>query len=236
MNARLTRGKVDCSLRFGSAAGAGATLRINDAVAARLVEATRNMAVLAPQAAQPSLVDLLRWPGVVETEQPDSEGLQAELLELLDRALVELVAARTREGERIVVMLERRLDDIGVITARLRVRLPELLAQAHQRLSTRLAELCEQVDPERIEQEIALLAQKSDVAEELDRLDAHVAEVRGTLGDRKPVGRRLDFLMQELNREANTLGSKSMDGEVTNAAVELKVLVEQMREQVQNVE
>lgn len=233
---RLSRGKLDCSLRLGSAATVSPNLQINETLARRLVDATRAMAELAPEAARPTLTDLLRWPGVVESPQPDMEGLQAALLVLLDRAFDELVRAREREGERIREMLVRRLDEVSAITARMLERVPALVTQARQRLVTRLAELHDQIDPERIEQEIVLLAQKSDVAEELDRLDAHVAEVRSSLGSDKPVGRRLDFLMQELNREANTLGSKAMDGEVTNAAVELKVLIEQMREQVQNVE
>ena len=233
---RLSRGKLDCSLRVGTATESAPALQVNEALARQVVAATRSMAELAPDAAPPTLMELLRWPGVVESQPPDLEALQAAALRLLDNAFDELVAAREREGARIRDMLAQRLDEMAAITARVRERVPELVAQARQRLTTRLAELREQVDPERIEQEVVLLAQKSDVAEELDRLDAHVAEVRASLGGGKPVGRRLDFLMQELNREANTLGSKAIDGEVTTAAVELKVLIEQMREQVQNVE
>ena len=233
---RLTRGKVDCSLRLVNTAASVSALCVNEAAATRLVEATRAMAALAPEAAQPTLIDLLRWPGVVESPQPDVKGLQTALLASLEHTLDDLVAAREREGRRLVDMLTSRLDEIGAITAGLRTRIPELVEQSRQRLEARLAELREQVDEQRLEQEIVLLAQKSDVAEELDRLDAHVAEVRSTLASAKPVGRRLDFLMQELNREANTLGSKAIDGEVTNAAVQLKVLIEQMREQVQNIE
>ena len=234
--ARLTRGKIDCSLKLVSAAAGTAALRLNEAAAVRLVEAMQAMAAIAPGATQPTLIDLLRWPGIVESPQPDTEGMKAALLALLARAIDDLVAARAREGERIATMLASRLDEVLCITTALRARIPELVEQSRQRLTTRLAELREQVDEQRIEQEIVLLAQKSDVAEELDRLDAHVAEVRSGLSSAKPVGRRLDFLMQELNREANTLGSKAFDAEVTNAAVQLKVLIEQMREQVQNVE
>ena len=233
---RLTRGKVDCSLKLVNAAANSSAMRLNEAVATQLVEATRAMAALAPQATQPTLIDLLRWPGVVESPQPDAEGLQAALLAALGHALDDLVAAREREGQRLVEMLTGRLDEVVAITGRLRTRIPELVDLSRQRLASRLGELREQVDEQRLEQEIVLLAQKSDVAEELDRLDAHVAEVGSTLTSAKPVGRRLDFLMQELNREANTLGSKAIDGEVTNAAVTLKVLIEQMREQVQNIE
>jgi uncharacterized protein (TIGR00255 family) len=236
VRAKLGRGKVDCTLRLTLGAGSTASLELNLDLARRVADATREIDGLLHDPARVSAVDVLRWPGVVQTQSPDIDTLGTAVLELLDEALTELVTTREREGKHIAGLLAQRCDEIQAITEAVRNRLPEVLEACRQRLHDRLAELVEQLDEERLEQEIALVAQKTDVAEELDRLDAHLKEVRRVLEKEQPAGRRLDFLMQELNREANTLGSKSIDTETTRASVDLKVLIEQMREQIQNVE
>ena len=236
VRAKLARGKVDCTLRLTLGAGSGASIELDLELARRVFEATREIDALLHDAARINAIDVLRWPGVVKTESPDVDVIGAAVLALLDESLAELVETREREGGQIGAMLAQRCDDIATIVTGVRARLPEVLEACRQRLRDRLAELTEQVNEERLEQEIVLVAQKTDVAEELDRIDAHLAEVRRVLGTGKPAGRRLDFLMQELNREANTLGSKSIDTETTRASVDLKVLIEQMREQIQNVE
>ncbi len=233
---RLSRGKVDCTLRLNLDGDNDTGLTLNLDLAKRIAEATREIDALLHDPARVSAVDVLRWPGVVRTQAPDVDALGKAALELLDEALAELVTTREREGQHIHALIAQRCDEMGTIVAGVRKRLPEVLEICRQRLRDRLAELIEQLDEERLEQEMAMLAQKTDVAEELDRLDAHLTEVRRVIDNEEPAGRRLDFLMQELNREANTLGSKSIDTETTRASVELKVLIEQMREQIQNVE
>ena len=236
VGARVKRGKVECSLRLQPAAGEESTMSVDAALAGQLVQAARALAPLAPGAEGLRLGELMRWPGVVRMAPPDPARLEAPVVALLERALDDLTATREREGERIREMVESRCAAIEEIVAATRERQPAIVARARERLRERLDELLDKLDAERVEQEIALLATKLDVAEEMDRLDAHVAEVRGVLRQRQPVGRRLDFLMQELNREANTLGSKAADAESTRASVDLKVLIEQVREQIQNVE
>jgi uncharacterized protein (TIGR00255 family) len=236
VRAKLSRGKVDCSLRISLGAGSDASLELNLGLARRVAEATREIDALLHDPARVSAIDVLRWPGVVQTQSPDTDTLGKAVLELLDEALAQLVTTREREGQHIAGLLTQRCDEIQAITDAVRKRLPEVLAACRQRLHERLTELVEQLNEERLEQEIAMVAQKTDVAEELDRLDAHVNEVRRVVDKEQPAGRRLDFLMQELNREANTLGSKSIDTETTRASVDLKLLIEQMREQIQNVE
>ncbi len=233
--ARLRRGKVDCSLRIERATGSAA-LAIDSEIAAAVAAAATEAAKLLDPAAAVSPFELLRWPGVVRAEPMDAETIGADVLELLEQGITDLAAARGREGARIEAMLRERIDAIAAITVEVRGWLPQIIDMARERLASRVAALAVEVDGERLEQEIALLVQKSDVAEELDRLDAHVSEISDVLGARQPVGRRLDFLIQELHREANTLGSKSIDTRTTRASVDLKVLIEQMREQVQNVE
>jgi uncharacterized protein (TIGR00255 family) len=233
---RLSRGKVDCTLRLTLSADNDINLNLNLDLAKRVADATREIDALLHDPARVSAVDVLRWPGVVQTESPDADTLSKAVLELLDEALAELLATREREGRHIHEAIAQRCDEMRAIVETVRTRLPEVLEACHQRLRDRLAEFVEQLNEERLEQEMAMLAQKTDVAEELDRLDAHLEEVRRVLAEEEPAGRRLDFLMQELNREANTLGSKSIDTETTRASVDLKVLIEQMREQVQNVE
>lgn len=236
VRAKLARGKVDCTLRLTLGTSSDASIELDLDLAKRVSEATREIDGLLHDPSRVSAIDVMRWPGVVRTQSPDIDTLGAAVLELLDEALAELVETREREGRQIEMLLTQRCDEIDGIVAAVRERLPEVLEACRQRLRDRLTELTEQVNEERLEQEIVLVAQKTDVAEELDRLDAHVTEVRRVLGKDQPAGRRLDFLMQELNREANTLGSKSIDTETTRASVDLKVLIEQMREQIQNAE
>ncbi len=236
VRARLGRGKVDCTLRLSLGAGSDASLELDLELARRIAEATREIDALLHDPARINAVDVLRWPGVVQTQSPDIDAVGKAVLELLDEALNELVTTREREGQHIDGLLRQRCDEIQALTGAVRQRLPEVLEACRQRLRDRLAEFAEQLNEERLEQEMAIVAQKTDVAEELDRLDAHIKEVRRVLDEEQPAGRRLDFLMQELNREANTLGSKSIDTETTRASVDLKVFIEQMREQIQNVE
>ena len=179
---------------------------------------------------------MLAWPGVLVADSADPQALNAAALKLFDQALSELKAGRAREGAELAKLLNERLDSILEEVAALRELVPQMLAGQRQKIETRFAEMQAELDPQRLEQELVLLAQKSDVAEELDRLSTHVSEARRVLKAGGAAGRRLDFLMQELNREANTLGSKAFDPRSTQAAVNLKVLIEQMREQVQNIE
>jgi uncharacterized protein (TIGR00255 family) len=236
IGARLSRGKVDAALKFEPVAASSGQLELDETVLKTLLEAANHVHRAAGTVAPLRMVDCLRWPGVVKASSVDTEGLIGEALALLGEALTELIAMRAREGERLAALIRARLDAMEAIVAEVKKILPETLSAFRERLLNRLAEVKQQLDPNRVEQEIALFANKSDVAEELDRLSAHFAEVRRTLAGGGQVGRRLDFLMQELNREANTLGSKSVDLRMTNASVELKVLIEQMREQVQNIE
>jgi uncharacterized protein (TIGR00255 family) len=178
----------------------------------------------------------MRWPGVVQQREIDAEPLFAGAEKLLDSTLAAIRSMRANEGARIADMLETRCADIESISQSVRTRMPEVLEAARVKQRERIEKLDVDADPARLETELALIAQKLDVDEELDRLDSHIVEIRDVLQSKEPVGRRLDFLMQELNREANTLGSKSNDTETTRAAVNLKVLIEQMREQVQNIE
>jgi uncharacterized protein (TIGR00255 family) len=236
LSARLGRGKLDCSLRFSPAAGAGGSLRLNRRYLEQILAAGREVETLLGQPAEPNAFDLLRWPGVIQEQEVDTGPLQEQALALLERTLDSLVTTREREGARLSGMITERCEGLDRCVVAVRERMPQVLAEVRRRIQERLEEVRGELDPTRLEQEIALLAQRLDVDEEMDRLAAHVAEVRAVLKGNRPVGRRLDFLMQELNREANTLGSKSSDVEVTRLAVDMKVLIEQMREQVQNVE
>ncbi len=234
--ALIGRGKVDCSLHFRRSPAAAGGLPLNHELAATLAGRAAELAELLPGAGRPDPLDLLRWPGVIEEPPVDVEPLAEAAGELLDRTLANLRSMRASEGERIADMLSARLEDVLRIAAGVRERMPVVLEHVARRQRERLARLDVEADPGRLETELAIISQKLDVDEELDRLESHVSEIRQALASDEPVGRRLDFLMQELNREANTLGSKSADGDTTRAAVDLKVLIEQMREQVQNVE
>jgi len=237
VSAKLKRGKVDCTLQQRSAQNGVADLDIDQAVLKRLLE---RIAELKQALAQPpapiDLIELLRWPGVLREADATGDELQRDAQALFAQTLTDLASARAREGERLAQLIEQRLAALSQMIDATRGRLPEAQARIRERFAERLQELKAQVDPERIEQEVALLLQRFDVAEEIDRLSGHIVEARRALAGSEPAGRRLDFLMQEFNREANTLSSKSQDQETTRTAVEMKVLIEQMREQVQNIE
>jgi len=234
--ARLRRGKVECQLRFQPLAAGATELEVDEVLARRLAQAGATVTHLIEQAAPINPLDILRWPGVIVTPELDLKPLHEAALALLERAVGELQATREREGTRLAKLISERCITLREIVADVRTRLPAILDHQRQRLSDRLAELQAELNQERIEQEMAILANKLDVDEELDRLGTHVEEVLEVLQRDEPIGRRLDFLMQELHREANTLGSKSADVATTRASVDLKVLIEQMREQVQNIE
>jgi uncharacterized protein (TIGR00255 family) len=236
LSARLDRGKLDGTLKFHGGERAVTTVSLNRPLAERLVAVAEELRSLAPEPTPVPLAEIFRWPGVVSEPQPDTQPLLAEALAGLETALDDLIATRQREGQRIQHLIEQRCAAMAVIVAQVRQRRPEVLTCQREKLLSRLADLNVAADPGRLEQELALAAQRLDVDEELDRLDAHLNEIQAVLQRREPVGRRLDFLMQELNREANTLSSKSADADTTRAAVDLKVLIEQMREQVQNIE
>lgn len=231
----LSRGKVECTLRF-TEAGSQQTLQVDREHAAQLITAAEEVAALIRQPAPINPLEVLAWPGVLVADAADPQALNAAALALFNDALGQLRAGRAREGAELARLLEERLDAILVEVAGLREQIPQMLALQRQKILDRFAELKLDVDSQRLEQELVMLAQKSDVAEELDRLTTHVTEVRRVLKAGGAAGRRLDFLMQELNREANTLGSKAYDTRSTQTAVNLKVLIEQMREQVQNIE
>ena len=231
----LSRGKVECTLRF-SDDNAGKALQVNLERAAQLVAAAETVAGLIKNPAALNPLEVLAWPGVLVADAADPQALNQSALALFIQALNELKKGREREGAELAKLLNERLDSILEQVAALRELVPQMLAGQRQKILDRCAEMQAELEPQRLEQELVLLAQKSDVAEELDRLSTHVNEVRRVLKTGGQAGRRLDFLMQELNREANTLGSKAFDTRSTNAAVNLKVLIEQMREQVQNIE
>ncbi len=232
---RLGRGKIEASLRFKAASSETSDLVLDRAQAQRVVRALQEIGGMLEKSVPPPAIEILRWPGVAEQPEPDMELLQSEALQGFDAALEQLVASRRREGEQISALLQQRCATIAELVAELRLLRPEILQRQRERLMGRLADL-PTADPGRLEQELVIVAQRLDVEEELDRLDAHLVEIAGVLRRAEPVGRRLDFLMQELNREANTLSSKSPDSASTKLIVDLKVLIEQLREQVQNVE
>jgi uncharacterized protein (TIGR00255 family) len=233
---RLSRGKVDCSMRLQQAAASDGELTVDTELAGKVARASREIDGLLYDPAPVSSLEVLRWPGVLQTPALDMESLKTASLELLNRALEELIASRAREGEKLKAMLEERCAGIASIVDEVQAAIPEIKSGWENKIRERLAEAKVDVDDGRLTQELILMSQKMDVEEELDRLKAHIQEIRRVLGQNGPVGRRLDFLMQELNREANTLGSKSVAVVTSQASVELKVLIEQMREQVQNIE
>jgi uncharacterized protein (TIGR00255 family) len=211
-------------------------LELDEAVLAALAARSRALADSLGERAQLNVVDLLRWPGVVRESQPDAAEVTSAAQALVSECIAALATARAREGERLAELITQRCTALEALVAQVRARLPEVLARVRARLEERLAELGGELNQERIEQEIVLLLHRLDVAEELDRLTGHIEEARRTLASPEAAGRRLDFLLQEFNREANTLSSKSQDLETTRIAVEMKVAIEQMREQVQNIE
>ena len=236
VTARLGRGKVECNLRFKAGSAAAGDLKINTRMVDQLMAAADQMAHRLHSSHQLSIMDILRWPGVLETTEQDFTPVQAAALEMFERGLDRLVEVREREGQRLQALIAQRVESMRVQVETARERMPLVIDGVRERLTARLQEVAENLDNDRLEQEMALLAQRLDVDEEMDRLRTHLDEVSRVLVQDEPVGRRLDFLMQELNREANTLGSKSADSETTAVSVEMKVLIEQMREQVQNIE
>ncbi len=234
VSARVSRGKVDLTLRLRAGEGGG-TLQVNDALLRQLGALAHDFDARFP-ALRTQFTELLQFPGVLQSKANDPAALHAQALALLDEVLDEFIAAREREGGKLVTAILERVDGIAVQAAQVRTLIPAIRAGQRAKLDARLADLAQTADPGRVEQELVLSLQKLDVDEELDRLDSHVAEIRRIFTQEKPVGRRLDFLLQEFNREANTLGSKSVDARTSNIAVELKVLIDQIREQVQNIE
>jgi uncharacterized protein (TIGR00255 family) len=235
-SAVLGRGKVECGLFFRRATDQQSEMQVDTDLVALIGARISEVSAKLPATAAVNPVEILRWPGVMRQPEIDAEPLFAEASALLDTALQAINGMRLSEGQRIVEMLEGRCVEIAAIATSVRARMPEVLAASRLKQKARIEKLDVEADPARLEVELALIAQKIDVDEELDRLESHLVEIRDALADEKPVGRRLDFLMQELNREANTLGSKSADTDTTKSAVDLKVLIEQMREQIQNVE
>lgn len=232
---RLSRGKVEVNLRYELADNSNNELQLNQALAKQLLGAATWLKQEAGQG-DVNLTDILRWPGVLASGEQDMDAIGADLMTAFDSAIDQFIEARGREGEAIKDMLLSRLEGVSEQIAVVREHMPTVMLYQREKLTNRLAEIKGELDPARIEQEMVLLAQKQDVAEEMDRLEAHVAEARRILKKGGSEGRRLDFMMQEFNRESNTLASKSISTEITSAAVELKVLIEQMREQIQNVE
>lgn len=233
---QLKRGKVDGFLRFQPLETSAVGMQLNREVVDALLLAHDEVETLLENPGRTAALDILRWPGVLQSAETDLSALKKETLALLALALDDLVETRAREGMGMKALIEQRCDAMAVEVAKVRAVMPDILKTQQNKLTARVAELQVELAPERLAQEIAMMMQKSDVAEELDRIEVHLEEVRRVLGQHEPVGRRLDFLMQELNREANTLGSKSISTESTSVAVEMKVLIEQMREQVQNIE
>ncbi|ALP41435.1 YicC/YloC family endoribonuclease [Aeromonas schubertii] len=231
----LQRGKVECNLRFEAAQAGAGQQHINEELA-RLIIDSANWVMKEAGQGQLNPVDVLRWPGVMAAAEQDMDTVNAALMVGFDETLTDFIAARASEGANLKALIEQRLDGIGVEVVKVRGQLPQIIEWQRQKLTDRLTEAKVELDPARLEQEMVLLAQKIDVAEELDRLEMHMGETRKILKKGGACGRRLDFMMQEFNRESNTLGSKSINAEVTQSAVELKVLIEQMREQIQNIE
>ncbi len=233
---RLERGKLEVSLRVAETEGEAGFLELDHQLAGSLVELGREAARELGTIGNLSTGELLQWPGVVRPRSVDVEEVRRRLLEALDAALGDLIGVREREGQALARLMGDRLDGMDAGVSRIRGRLPAVREAFRGRLQERLAELQERLDPDRLEQEVAYLAQRSDIAEELDRLETHLGEARRVLAAGGAVGRRLDFLLQEMHREVNTVGAKSPDAEVSQTVVDLKVLVEQMREQAQNIE
>jgi len=235
VRARLTRGKVECNLRFDLDPSAQGTLQLNEKLAKQLVEAAQWVKMQSDEG-EINPLDVLRWPGVMVAEEQDLDAISNELLVALDRALDDFILARESEGASLKTLIEQRLDGVSAEVVKVRAQMPNVLLWQRERLVSKLEDAQVQLENNRLEQELVLMAQRVDVAEELDRLEAHVKETHKILKKEEAVGRRLDFMMQEFNRESNTLASKSINSDVTTSAIELKVLIEQMREQIQNIE
>ncbi|WP_149196242.1 YicC/YloC family endoribonuclease [Luteimonas suaedae] len=232
--AKVSRGKLDLVLRLRPAEGVDA-LQVNEAMLDQLAALADTFDARLPNL-RTEFTELLQFPGVLQSKSADPAAMQAEVLALLDEVMTAFIAAREREGGKLVAGILERVDGIARLAGEVRDMMPAIREGQRARLDARIADLAQPLDPGRLEQELVLWLQKLDVDEELDRLDSHIDEIRRVLTQREPVGRRLDFLLQEFNREANTLGSKSVDRRTSQAAVDLKVLIDQVREQVQNLE
>ncbi len=234
--AQMSRGKVECRINLATRQSAQQPAQLNRATVQQLAVWSAQVRKALPEAHELSVADVLRWPGVLENPALSAETLHAAVQALLQQALADFSAARQREGEKLKTFLLERVSQIEALRAAVAPRIPDAIVAYETKLRTRLLEALGSEDDERVRQEITLFASKIDVDEELSRLHTHLAEVRRVLEKGGAVGKRLDFLMQELHREANTLGSKSVDAEVSRSAMEIKSLIEQMREQVQNIE
>jgi uncharacterized protein (TIGR00255 family) len=233
---RLARGKVECNLRFEANPAAKSELKINEALAKQVIKAAEQVMHMTGELSRINPFQVMQWPGVMETPEQDMDTINKALLAAFDEALAEFIESRGREGDNMKALIEQRLEAISAEVVKVRARMPEILQWQRERLLGKFEEAKIELDTTRVEQELILLAQKSDVAEELDRLDSHVKEARNVLKKGGACGRKLDFMMQEFNRESNTLASKSIATDITASGVELKVLIEQMREQIQNIE
>lgn len=231
----LTRGKIECSLRIETKKQTNAELNLNKELANQVIQSLQWIKTQAGEG-DINLTDVLRYPGVVEAQEQDLDAISQDLLTAFDDLLTDFIAMRGREGEKLNDIIQQRLDAIAVEADKVRSQMPTVLQWQRERLLQRFEDAQINLDPQRVEQEMILLAQRVDVAEELDRLQMHVKETTNILKKGGAVGRKLDFMMQELNRESNTLASKSINADITASAVELKVLIEQMREQIQNLE
>ncbi|MGP1960018.1 MAG: YicC/YloC family endoribonuclease [Arsenophonus sp. NC-TX2-MAG3] len=235
LRARLTRGKIECSLRFELSSSQQNELVLNEELTKQLIR-TANWVKKNSGKGKINPLEILRWPGVISAQEQNLDVICTYLLKELELALDDFILNRKSEGKMLKIIIEQRLDAVCQEIQEVRYQMPEILKWQRERLQIKLEEAEIQVDNNRLEQELIMLAQRIDVTEELDRLDTHVKETYNILKKQEAVGRRLDFMMQEFNREANTLASKSINSQVTNSAIELKVLIEQMREQIQNIE
>ncbi|MBI0276244.1 YicC family protein [Hafnia alvei] len=235
LRTRLTRGKIECNLRFELDPSAQSSMILNEKLAKQLVEAASWVKMQSDEG-EINPLEVLRWPGVMSAAEQDLDVISTELMAALESAIDDFIDAREREGNALKAMIEQRLEGVSAEVAKVRQQMPEILQWQRERLVSKLEDAQVQLENNRLEQELVLMAQRVDVAEELDRLEAHVKETYVILKKKEAVGRRLDFMMQEFNRESNTLASKSINADVTASAIELKVLIEQMREQIQNIE
>jgi len=233
---KLQRGKIDCSLKIDTSSAEAGELTLNQDLASALLQVHGSLQNVAGIDQSPDLMRLMSWPGMTQSSELDAEQVEKDLLEGLDAAIEQLISVREREGQSLSEIISQRLTGMTEQVVEVRGEMPAIIKWQREKILSRFEEVNLELEEQRVEQEMVMLAQKVDVDEELDRLDTHIKEVTRLLNKGGSVGRRLDFLMQELNREANTLGSKSISAKTTNASVELKVLIEQMREQIQNIE
>ncbi|MDK2123257.1 YicC/YloC family endoribonuclease [Parachitinimonas caeni] len=236
MAGKVTRGKLDCRVSYNTDTGAPAPLRVDRDYLQSLIALSEQVRAMAPGAGELKLGELLRWPGVMASDALPPEMLQQTCLEMFDAVLTDFVATRRREGEKLVAMMLERVSRMEQLVVEVTPKIPAIVAAYEEKIVQRLKEALGSLDDDRVKQEVALFAQRVDVAEEISRLNAHLSELRRILSAGGSAGKRLDFLMQELHREANTLGSKSVSIETSQISMEMKVLIEQMREQVQNIE